>query len=35
MGLVYCDKADCAVHKLESRITEIELADPELTSVYF
>lgn len=30
MGLVYC-----AMHKLESKITEIELTDPKLTSVYF
>lgn len=34
MGLVYCDEVDCAMHKLESKITEIELTDPKLSSVY-
>lgn len=32
---IVCDKVVCAMHKLESKITEIELADPKLTSVYF
>lgn len=35
MGLGYCDKVYCATHKLESKITEIELTDSKLTSVYF